>query len=79
MHRTRGLGSPSPRAVVAIGAALLLLAVLYLGRGALGPFIVGALVVYVLDPAVGWLTRRRTPRWLAIPVAAPPAPRPLEA
>jgi predicted PurR-regulated permease PerM len=66
MQRTRALGSPSPRAVVAIGAALLLLAVLYLGRGALGPFIIGALLVYVLDPAVGWLTRRRTPRWLAI-------------
>jgi predicted PurR-regulated permease PerM len=66
MTRERGLGTPSPRALVALVAALVVLLVLYLGRGALGPFIVGALLVYILDPAVGWLTRRGTPRWLAI-------------
>jgi predicted PurR-regulated permease PerM len=66
MNRTRGLGAPSPRALVALAAGFILLGVLYLGRGALGPFIVGALLVYVLDPAVAWLTRRRAPRWLAI-------------
>ncbi|HVQ22628.1 MAG TPA: AI-2E family transporter, partial [Candidatus Saccharimonadia bacterium] len=57
---------PSPRAAVAIGAAILLLVVLYMGRGALGPFILGALLVYVLDPLVGWLTRRGLRRGLAI-------------
>jgi predicted PurR-regulated permease PerM len=66
MNRQRALGALSPRALVALLAALVVLGVLYLGRGALGPFIVGALLVYILDPAVGWLTRRRTPRWLAI-------------
>ena len=57
---------PSPRATVAIGAAVLLLIVLYMGRSALGPFILGALLVYMLDPAVGWLTRRGLRRGLAI-------------
>ena len=57
---------PSPRAAVAIGAAVLLLVVLYMGRGALGPFILGALLVYILDPVVGWLTRRGLRRGLAI-------------
>lgn len=57
---------PSPRAAVAIGAAILLLVVLYMGRGALGPFILGALLVYILDPVVGWLTRRGLRRGLAI-------------
>jgi predicted PurR-regulated permease PerM len=57
---------PSPRAAVAIGAAILLLVALYMGRGALGPFILGALLVYILDPVVGWLTRRGLRRGLAI-------------
>jgi predicted PurR-regulated permease PerM len=62
-HRVR---PPSPRAAVAIGAAILLLVVLYMGRNALGPFILGALLVYILDPVVGWLTRRGLRRGLAI-------------
>jgi len=51
---------------VAIGAAVLLLVVLYLGRSALGPFVLGALLVYILDPVVGWLTRRGLRRGLSI-------------
>src|SRR3990172_6626314 len=66
MESIRRVRPPSPRAIVAVAAAILLLIVLYLGRSALGPFILGALLVYVLDPAVSWLTRRRPPRWLAI-------------
>jgi hypothetical protein len=62
----RRVRPPSPRAAVAIGAAALLLIVLYMGRGALGPFILGALLVYILDPVVGWLTRRGLRRGLAI-------------
>jgi predicted PurR-regulated permease PerM len=42
-----------------IAAALLLLVLFYLGRGALGPFIVGLILIYVLDPAVEWLSHRR--------------------
>jgi len=45
---------------------VLLLIVLYMGRSALGPFILGALLVYILDPLVGWLTRRGLRRGLAI-------------
>ena len=66
LESIRRVRPPTPRATVAVAAAILLLIVLYLGRSALGPFILGALLVYVLDPAVGWLTRRRAPRWLAI-------------
>ena len=30
---------------------------LYLARGALTPFIVGLLLIYLLDPAVAWFAR----------------------
>jgi predicted PurR-regulated permease PerM len=50
-----------------IGAAVVLATVLYLGRSALGPFILGLFLVYLLDPLVSLLARRvRLPRWLAI-------------
>ena len=48
---------PSPRVALVIAAAIVIGVVLYLGRHALTPFIVGALIVYLLDPAVGWLSR----------------------
>ena len=62
---------PSPRVALVIAAAIVVGVVLYLGRHALTPFIVGALIIYLLDPAVGWLSRlqfgrRRMPRWLAV-------------
>ena len=62
---------PSPRVALVIAAAIVVGVVLYLGRHALTPFIVGALIVYLLDPAVGWLSRlqfgrRRIPRGLAV-------------
>jgi predicted PurR-regulated permease PerM len=47
-------------------AAVLIALLLYQGREALSPFIVGLLLVYLLDPPVEWLSRRRVPRWLAI-------------
>jgi predicted PurR-regulated permease PerM len=47
-------------------AAALVGIVLYVGRDALTPFIVGLLVVYLLDPLVERLARRRLPRWLAV-------------
>ncbi len=67
----RQLGMPSPRVALVIAAAIVIGVVLYLGRHALTPFIVGALIVYLLDPAVGWLSRlqfgrRRMPRGLAV-------------
>jgi predicted PurR-regulated permease PerM len=52
--------------VLAIAAIALVLFVLYLGREALTPFIVGLLLVYLLAPGVELLARRGAPRWVAI-------------
>ncbi len=65
------LRPPTPRvALVAVAAAIVGL-LLYLGRDALTPFVVGLLAVYLLDPPVERLTRvrlgrGRMPRWFAI-------------
>jgi predicted PurR-regulated permease PerM len=39
---------------------------LYVGREAISPFIVGLMLVYLLDPPVERLSRLRVPRWLSI-------------
>ena len=62
---------PTPRVALVIGAAVVIGVLLYLGRSALTPFIVGALIVYLLDPAVGWVSRlkfgrRSIPRGLSV-------------
>jgi predicted PurR-regulated permease PerM len=57
----RRIRPPTPRVALLLGAAVLLLVLFYLGRGALGPFIVGLIIIYVLDPAVEWLSHRRLP------------------
>ena len=62
-HPPRRLRAPSPRVGLVIAAAVVVGVLLYLGRHALTPFIVGALIVYVLDPAVGLLARQRIGRW----------------
>lgn len=54
-----------------IAAAVVLGVVLYLARSALTPFLIGLVLVYVLDPAVTWLAGRefrgrRLPRALAV-------------
>jgi predicted PurR-regulated permease PerM len=60
------LNAPTPRVAVAIAGALVIAVLLYLGRDALTPFLIGALLVYVLDPAVRFVARLRIGRW-AIP------------
>lgn len=66
----RRLGSPTPRVALLILAVVVVGVVLYLGRSALTPFIVGALLIYILDPAVRLLSRRfgpiQLPRALAV-------------
>ncbi len=62
-HRLR---RPTPRVALVIIAAVALAFVLYLGRDALSPFIVGLLLVYLLDPAVERLGRIGLPRGFAI-------------
>jgi len=62
----RRLAPLSPRVAVLIVAAVILAWVLWLGRDAVRPFLVGLLLVYLLDLPVRWLTRYRVPRPLAI-------------
>lgn len=60
---TRRLVPPTPRvALVLVGAAVVGIA-LYLGREALTPFIVGVLLIYILDPAVSFVSRLRIRHW----------------
>jgi predicted PurR-regulated permease PerM len=63
---SRRLRSPTPRVALLLLAALVVAFVLYLGRDALNPFIVGLLLVYLLDPAVDRLRRLGLPRAVAI-------------
>lgn len=47
-------------------ALLAFLALTYLFRAVLLPFVAGAVVAYLLNPIVAWLERRRVPRTLAV-------------
>jgi predicted PurR-regulated permease PerM len=49
-----------------IGALVVLGFLLWQGREALSPFVVGLLLVYLLSPAVERLSRTGVPRWIAI-------------
>lgn len=62
-HAPRRLSPPTPRVALVLAATLLVAAVLYLGREALTPFIVGALLIFILDPAVSFVSRLRIGRW----------------
>ena len=62
----RRLAPLSPRVAVLIGAAVVVALILWMARDAVRPFIVGLLLVYLLDPPVRWLARRGVPRILAI-------------
>jgi predicted PurR-regulated permease PerM len=56
----------SPRVAVLIAVALIVGALLWMARDAVRPFIVGLLLVYLLEPPVTWLVRRGLRRTLAI-------------
>jgi predicted PurR-regulated permease PerM len=60
------LRPPTPRVALLIAAALVVGVLLWLGREALRPFVVGLLLVYLLDPPIERLSRAGMPRWLAI-------------
>ena len=62
----RRLGPPTQRVGLLLVAAVVIGVALYVGREALSPFIVGLMLVYLLDPAVERLSRLRVPRWLSI-------------
>ncbi len=60
------LGLPSQRVVLLLLAATIVGTVLYLGREALGPFVVGLVLVYLITPPIERLHRLGVPRSLAI-------------
>ena len=67
----RQISAPTPRVALLIATAIVIGVVLYMARGALAPFVVGALLIYLLDPAVSWIARirigrRKVPRGLAV-------------
>ena len=59
-------GRVSPRAALVIVGAVVLAIVLYLGSAALGPFVVGLVLAYLLDMPVERMSRIGFPRWLAV-------------
>jgi predicted PurR-regulated permease PerM len=69
---TAAPGSPprfaplSPRVAVLIAVALVVGILLWMARDAVRPFIVGLLLVYLLEPPVSWLARHGLRRTLAI-------------
>ena len=62
----RRLPPMSPRVALLAIAAVVLGVVLYAGRDALGPFIVGLLLVYLVAPPIERLVRRGLPRSVSI-------------
>ena len=60
------LRAPTYRVGLVIAAAAIVGALLYLGREAVSPFIVGLLLVYLLNPLVERLAGRGVPRWAAV-------------
>ncbi len=62
----RRIGPPSPRAGLVVAGAVVLFAILYLGRSALGPFVVGLVLAYLLDLPVERMARLGLPRWVSV-------------
>jgi predicted PurR-regulated permease PerM len=56
----------SPRVAVLIATAIVLGLLLWMARDAVRPFVVGLLLVYLLEPPVRWLVQRGMRRTLAI-------------
>src|SRR5918999_157213 len=59
----RRLQAPTPRVGLLIATVIVLGVLLYLGRSALTPFLIGLVLIYIFDPAVDWLAKRRLGRW----------------
>jgi predicted PurR-regulated permease PerM len=62
------LAALSPRVAVLIVTALVIGLLLWMARDAVRPFVLGLLLVYLLDPPVRWLARRGMRRSIAIVV-----------
>lgn len=64
--RVRRLAAPTPRAALTIVAGVLLAVVVLLAVGAVGPFVLGVLLTYLLGPFVDRLAALWVPRGLAV-------------
>jgi predicted PurR-regulated permease PerM len=62
----RRLPPLTPRVAAVIVGAIVLATVLYMGRDALRPFVVGLVLAYLLDLPVERMARRRIPRWASV-------------
>jgi predicted PurR-regulated permease PerM len=62
----RRLKPPTPRVALVIFGAVVLAMVLYLGNSAVGPFVVGLVLAYLLDLPVERMSRIGIPRWIAV-------------
>ncbi len=60
------LPSTSPRALLIIAASVVVGTILWMGRDALSPFVIGLLLVYLLNPLVERVTRLGIPRWISV-------------
>jgi predicted PurR-regulated permease PerM len=60
------VGGVSARAALVVFGAIVVGVALYAGRSALGPFIVGLVLAYLLDIPVERLSRLGAPRWIAV-------------
>ncbi len=58
----------SPRVALLIGAAIVIGLLLWMARDSVRPFVLGLLLVYLLDPPVRWLARRGVRRTFAIAI-----------
>lgn len=58
----------SPRVLVLILAMVILAWFLWMARDSVRPFVIGLLLVYLLDPPVRWLADRKVPRPAAIAI-----------
>jgi predicted PurR-regulated permease PerM len=54
------------QAIFALGMIVLVLAILWIARGALPAFFIGLALAFVLDPAVTRLARNGVPRWAGV-------------
>src|SRR5438445_4782783 len=61
-----GLGPISPRVALLAAGVVALAIILYAGRAALGPFIVGLVLAYLLDIPVERMARIGLPRWISV-------------
>jgi predicted PurR-regulated permease PerM len=61
-----GFGPISPRVALVIGTSIAIAVVLYAGRSALGPFILGLVLAYLLDIPVERMSRVGLPRWISV-------------